>query len=226
MISAKEIVATIVLLSWVIFVVSYVTKRLYEIMRRRGLKHNVAVYYNRKIIHILAGGLCAIIVPFIYDTPILPSVMAMLLSVFTYIPHRTKRLMYWFQTEENTYEVSFCIMWGIIITMGWLISGGDFWFGVVPILFMSIGDAITGVVRNKLYKRRNKSWWGNLAMAIFSIPTGGILGTAGMIAGAIASIIEHFEFGPVDDNVMVPLASFITIVLAKYYAPWLLIMRI
>ena len=220
----KEIIATCILFTWVVFLVSVLTRRLYDFMRRKGAKHNVAVYYNRKVIHILAGGLCAIVVPFTFNTPLLPLIMAWILSVITYIPHRTGNIMYWFQTKENMYEVSFCIMWGLIITLGWILSGGDFWFGVIPILFMSIGDAITGIVRNKLYKRRTKSWWGNLAMAIFSIPVGATLGIAGMIAGAIASIVEHFEIGPIDDNVMIPLTSFIIILLAKYYAPWTLSM--
>ncbi|MEM3090972.1 MAG: dolichol kinase, partial [Candidatus Bathyarchaeia archaeon] len=85
-----------------------------------------------------------------------------------------------------------------------------------------VGDAVTGIVRNILYKRRTKSWWGNLAMAFFSIPTGAFLGVAGMIAGAAASFIEHFESNPIDDNITVPLSSFLVLVLAKAFAPWLL----
>lgn len=113
-------------------------------------------------------------------------------------------------------------MWGVILTLGWIVSGGNFWFGVLPILFMAVGDAVTGVVRNALYKRRTKSWWGNLAMAAFSIPAGVILGIAGVIAGAIVSVVEHFEFGPIDDNITVPSISFLILVIASFYAPWLL----
>ncbi|MEM4648668.1 MAG: hypothetical protein QXK09_01650, partial [Nitrososphaerota archaeon] len=151
-----------------------------------------------------------------------PLSMALLLGVFTYMPHKIGRLMYWFQVEDNMYEVSFCIMWGVIIALGWLISGGNFWVGVVPVLFMAIGDSATGFVRNALFKRRTKSWWGNLAMAAVSIPMGAMLGVAGMIAGAIASIVEHFEYPPIDDNVTVPLTSFVILLLATFYAPSLL----
>jgi len=202
--------------------VVFLTKNLYEIMRRRRLKYNVAVYYDRKVIHMLTGGLVAMLVPFIFKTPLIPLILALLLGVFTYIPHKTGKLMYWFQTEENMYEVSFCIMWGIILTFGWLISEGNFWFGVLPVLFMSFGDAITGIVRNMLYKKRTKSWWGNLIMALFSIPVGSVLGLAGIFAGAAASFIEHFEFNPIDDNVTVPLSSFLILTLAKFYTPWML----
>jgi len=87
---------------------------------------------------------------------------------------------------------------------------------------MSFGDAITGIVRNMLYKRRTKSWWGNLVMALFTIPVGSILGLAGILAGAAVSLIEHFEFNPIDDNITVPLLSFLILALARFYTPWIL----
>ena len=34
-------------------------------------------------------------------------------------------------------------------------------------------------------------------------------GTAGILAGGLASIVEHYEFYPIDDNVTVPLVSFL-----------------
>ncbi|MBS7607414.1 dolichol kinase [Candidatus Bathyarchaeota archaeon] len=222
MIYTSELFAAAILLSWVIFVVMVLTKKLYDVMRRRGLEHNVAVYYNRKIIHILTGGLCALLVPLVFKTFILPLAISLLLSAFLLLYHRRKRLMHWFQTEDNTYEVSFCIMWGLILALGWLISGGDFRMGVLPIIFMSVGDAITGIVRNIMYRRRTKSWWGNLAMALFSMVVGAAVGLAGVLAGAVASLVEHFEFKPVDDNVLVPLASFLILLFARAFAPWLL----
>ncbi|MCF8884378.1 MAG: dolichol kinase [Aigarchaeota archaeon] len=218
----SEVLVTVVLFVWVVFLVTFLTKRIYEFMKKRGLRDNVVVYYNRKIIHILAGGLVAIIIPYTFTTPLLPLAMALLLGLFTYIPHRTGRLMYWFQVENNMYEVSFSIMWGVVIALGWFISNGNFWLGVLPVLFMSIGDAVTGLVKNTLFKKRTKSWWGNLAMATVSIPMGAVMGVAGMIAGAVASFIEHFEYHPIDDNITVPLTSFIILVLAMLYAPSLL----
>jgi len=222
MLSLEELVATVLLVAWVVFVATILTKRLYRYMKKRGFKDNVMIYYNRKVIHLLAGGFCAAIVPFVFKTSFLPLVMAAFLAVYTYASHRIGKLMYWFQTEDNMYEVSFAIMWGTTITLGWIVSMGNFWFGVLPVLFMSVGDAVTGIVRNALYKKRNKSWWGNLAMALISIVIGAILGTAGILAGVTASVVEHFEFKPIDDNVTIPLASFSILLLANYYAPWLL----
>lgn len=82
-ISMEEIVASAILFCWVIFVVVFLTKNLYEIMRRRRLKYNVAVYYDRKVIHMLTGGLVAMLVPFIFKTPLIPLILALLLGVFT-----------------------------------------------------------------------------------------------------------------------------------------------
>lgn len=223
MISIEEILITALLFVWVIFVVTILTRYLYNYMtKKKNCEHNVAVYYNRKIIHILVGGVVAALVPFLFRTPILPLIMSMFLGILTYAPHRTGKLMYWFQTEDNAYEVTFCVMWGVIITLGWVVSGGDFWFGVLPVLFMAVGDAFTGLVRNTLYRKRTKSWWGNLAMAAFSIPVGSVLGIAGILAGAVVSIIEHYEFGPIDDNITVPSVSFLILVLAMLFSPILL----
>ncbi|MCC5990519.1 MAG: dolichol kinase, partial [Thermosphaera sp.] len=60
---------------------------------------------------------------------------------------------------------------------------------------------------------RNKSWFGNLAMAIVTVPVGQIiLGLPGAFAGLVASIVEHFEIhSKIDDNITVPLVSFLII---------------
>lgn len=220
--SVSEVAVTIVLFAWIIFLITFLTRKTYEYMRGHGLPENVAIYYNRKIIHILAGGLAAIVIPYFFTTPLLPFIMALLLGAVTYTFHKKGRLLYWFQVEKNMYEVSFCIMWGVVIALGWIVSNGNFWFGILPVLFMSIGDAVTGLVRNTMFKRRTKSWWGNLAMAAVSIPMGAVLGVAGIIAGAIASFIEHFEYHPIDDNITVPLTSFLVLILVMLYAPSLL----
>jgi len=56
-------------------------------------------------------------------------------------------------------------------------------------------------------------------LVAFSIPAGVILGIAGILAGASVSVVEHFEFGPIDDNITVPSMSFLILVIANFYAP-------
>ena len=191
LISIEEIGLATVLLLWIVILTRFLTKSFYEALVKRGVKERVAIYYNRKIIHMLAGGLVAVLTPFYFKTPIVPFVLAMILAALSYIPYKTGKLFYWYQVPAA----------------GWLLTGNP-WFGVLPIIFMSFGDAITGIVRNTLFKRRTKSWWGNLAMAIVTIPVGAwVFGAIGAGIAALCSLIEHYEFGVIDDNITVPLAA-------------------
>jgi len=210
-----EAIYAVILFIWVVFVVYFVTRKTYNYMVKKGVSHNKAVYYNRKIIHVLTGGIIALLVPYLFKTPyaIIPAVA--LLAVLTYIPHRIGKIMYWFQTNDNMYEVHFIISWGFVMTLSWLFFNGNWWYGVIPVTYMAFGDGVTGVVRNMVYGKRTKAWIGNLAMSLVAIPIGLIaFGLVGGFAGLIASIVEHYEFKPfIDDNITVPLVSFIIIVL-------------
>lgn len=206
--SIQEILFALILVAWVILVSLVITKKIYNLMLEKNIKENVAIYYNRKIIHVLAGGLVAFLVPFIFSSFLIPLIVGLLMAVALYLPHRTGKLFYWFQVPENYYEVNFCLMWGIIIAIGWYVFQNA-WYAIVPVLFMSIGDAVTGFTRNLIYKRRTKAWVGNLAMGIVTIPMGSIAGIAGIIAAIFCSFIEHFEFKYIDDNVTIPISSFL-----------------
>ncbi|MGB9828119.1 MAG: dolichol kinase [Thermosphaera sp.] len=209
----RESIYTAILFIWVLIVVIPLTKFTYNMMIKKGTTHIKAVYYNRKIIHILAGGVVSILIPLLgYTTPLTIIPMLVLLFLATYIPHKTGKLLYWFQDPDNINEVNFVIMWGAVMITSWVVFR-DWVYGVVPVAFMSFGDGITGIVRNALYNKRNKSWFGNLAMAVVTVPVGQIiLGLPGAFAGLVASIIEHFEIhSKIDDNITVPLVSFLII---------------
>jgi len=210
-----EVLYTAVLLAWVIAVVRFISKAVYEAALRRYGDEYVGIYFARKAIHILAGGLVAFVIPVfgLFSSFVIPLAMALLLAFFCWWPHHTGELMYWFQDPNNMYEVDFCLVWGALMTASWLLTGA-WWLGVVPILFMAVGDGLTGIVRNFLFKRRTKHWSGNVAMFLVCAPIGYFLGPfswAGVIAAALASAVEHVEkIGEtyIDDNITVPLASF------------------
>lgn len=203
-----------VLLAWILLLSGALTRRLYHRWTARGMPHNRAVYYNRKIIHVLAGGLVAVLLP-LFSSWIVPVAMALLLSLFLYASRRAGRLMYWFQTPDNAYEVHFTLAWAFVVFLTWAILG-QLNVGIAAITFMAFGDAVTGVVRNLMYGRRTKSWWGNLAMALVSAPLGYYyVGPLGALAGLAASLVEHFEWPPLDDNITVPLVSLLVMLLPR-----------
>lgn len=212
-----EAVFAVVMLIYAVAVVR-ATKFVYDFMRSRGMKHNVAVYYNRKLIHVFAGGVVALLVPFIFTSPIIPFIIAMIMALFTYIPHKKGELMHWFQVEDNMFEVNFCLMWGISMLLAWFILGSPI-YALIPILFMAFGDAATGIVRNTMFKKRTKSWWGNLAMFAVCAPIGVLLLNSlwGVPVAALASFVEHYEFNPIDDNVLISASSFIAVLLLKMF---------
>ncbi len=229
-----EIFYASILFAWVLTVVLIISRKSYGIVKKRAeLKlgvgekaHYVGVYFARKIIHILAGGLVALLIPTynLFKTPIIPSVLGLVLALLCYIPHRTGKLMYWFQDPNNMYEVDFSIIWALTIGIGWVLAGGNFWLPAIPLLFMSWGDGITGIVRNFIFKKRIKHWSGNLAMFLICAPIGYFLSSnignpiSGLVAASIASLVEHFEkIGKyvIDDNITVPLSSFIILLTAK-----------
>jgi len=211
-ITLEEILISIGLFIYVMFITSILTKKLYEKYRDRVGDIRMR-YYNRKVIHIFAGGVVAILVPYIYKSPLIPLLMGIALAILVLIPYLKRQILYWFQVEENMYDVNFCIVWGLTFLLSYLIWG-DLIHGMVIISFMAFGDAVTGIVRNYFFKRRTKHWLGNIAMFLVSAPIAYyFLGVRGLLSALAASVAEHFEYGPVDDNVLAPLAAFITLLI-------------
>ncbi|KYH37849.1 MAG: dolichol kinase [Candidatus Bathyarchaeota archaeon B24] len=194
------------------FLVIFLTRKIYHHYVSRGVKERVIIYYNRKIIHVFAGALAAILTPFIFTNVYIPFALAMILAVVSYLPYRIGKLNYWYQVPENMFDVHFCIMWGLSTLLGKLVFD-DWWIGIVPVLYMSLGDAVTGIVRNYMFGRRTKSWWGNLAMLAVCVPIGSILGLNGVVAAVVASVLEHYEYKWIDDNITVPLSAFLLIII-------------
>jgi dolichol kinase len=213
----RELLVALALFIYVLGVV-YTTKKIYSHMLKRGLKVNVAVYYNRKIIHILAGGVVALLVPHLFTSPLIPLIFALVIAALLYVPHSKKKELSWFQTTDNAYEVNFCVVWGLSLFGLWLITKNPY-YAIIPPLFMSLGDAVTGIVRNAVYARRTKSWIGNLAMLTVTVPIGYYFaGVHGVIAAVLATIIEHIEVPPLlDDNVLITATSSISLLITTTF---------
>ncbi|MGC9112726.1 dolichol kinase [Acidilobus sp.] len=210
-----QLVITLALAAWVGAVVLYISKAVYRLSTSHGLGDRISRYMARKTIHILGGGLVAALVPFVYTQPWMAFASAMALT--GYILYRRRRgLMTWFQEPDNAYEAHFTIMWGLVILAPWFFDPSMV-IGAVSALFMSVGDGITGVVRG-LRRVRGKAWSGTIAMIVVSSLIGGyFLGLEGVAAGVVASFVERIN--GVDDNITVPLVSFLLLLAMRYLLP-------
>ena len=141
-----------------VMAVLYATKIPYTMMVERGMEHIRAVYYNRKIVHMLAGGVGSLSVPFLFTDVWYPMVSGILLTALLYASHRAGIVMHWFQTEQNQNDVKFGLMWWMSISLIWWLVG-DPWLAIVPSLFMAFGDGVTGVVERGGPQAVEKPHW-------------------------------------------------------------------
>lgn len=219
-ISWESIVADLPIMAalsvWNLFVVLILSKEIYKFALKKGRTNNSSIYFSRKAIHFLAGGLTAMVLPFFAQEPLLPAILAFGFAFITYIPHKFNKLMYWFQDPENIYEVDFVLIWGVIVLSTWYIDK-TFWLGVIPVLFMAYGDGITGIIRNLKYNKRTKAWEGTAGMLVLCAIIGAKMGYAGILAGTVCSFVERIEL--MDDNITVPTVSLFILLAAYFYFP-------
>ena len=220
-----ELVWIFVLAAYV-FSIIFLTKKLYDHMIKKQFKKNVAIYYTRKLIHIFAGGVVVLIVPFVFSNPWFLLLAGVVMAIITYIAHRIGNKFYWFQTEDNLNDVSFCFMWGIAIFILWQIFGNP-WIAIIPPAFIAFGDGITGIVRNIAFKERRKHPIGNIYMMGVCIPIGYYFANAGVpsiplwgvIAAIVASLFERYEFGIIDDNILVASSAIVVLYIGLIFGP-------
>ena len=207
-------------------IVVFGIKPFYHYLRKEGSEHMVAVYYNRKVAHMLAGGVPIIASPMVFDNPIWVLIGGVLGSIALAATHILDRRLWWMQTEQNMNDATFALMLGLSVFVIWEYSDEP-WLAILPSLFMAFGDGVTGIIRNKMFKKRTKSAWGNVGMAALCIPLGYIIGAMaepqiplwGLIAGIVASFVERYEFGPIDDNVLIVVFSSIVLFMGLNLGP-------
>ena len=207
-------------------IVVFGIKPFYHYLRKQGSEHMVAVYYNRKVAHMLAGGVPIIASPMVFDNPIWVLIGGVLGSIALAATHILDRRLWWMQTEQNMNDATFALMLGLSVFVIWEYSAEP-WLATLPSLFMAFGDGVTGIIRNKMFKKRTKSAWGNVGMAALCIPLGYIIGAMaepqiplwGLIAGIVASFVERYEFGPIDDNVLIVVFSSIVLFMGLNLGP-------
>ncbi len=209
---AHDLMVAIPLSAWVFIVVHYISRWCYEWASKRW-GEGVGLYFARKIIHMAAGGFVALLVPFFFVEPWVPFALGVLFAVYTYIPHRTGKLFYWFQDPENISEVYYCLSWAIAVLIAWPFN---VWLAVYPLFLMSFGDGVTGIIRGIRQRRRVKSWDGTIGFILVSLPIGYLLfGWVGVLVALVAGLME--KWGAIDDNIGVPFASLAMLLIAYFY---------
>ena len=209
-----------------VLAVLFFTRIPYKAMVARGMAPIRAVYYNRKIVHMLAGGIGSVAVPLVFTDPWFPLAAGLGFTCFTLLAHRLGLRMYWFQTPENTNDVKFALMWAISVSGLWWILG-DPWLAILPSLYMAFGDGVTGIVRNALVRRRSKHPIGNLFMLLVCLPLGWTIGAQatppipwwGLASAIVATWIERYEFGPIDDNVLITVSASLVLLVGTVLTP-------
>jgi len=205
LITISDLLWGLVLVAWV----GVVTLKLSKFVER--LTNN---YVARKFIHMAGGGVVAVVSPFVLSSPLVIIVSSYSMAIFLLTRRRTKPLE-WFQERDNMGEIFFSLSFGTILLISWVLYP-NFWHlgdrhlfvALLPLLFMSFGDGITGIIRNYVYGRRFKGLWGSLGMFLLSAPLGFfLLSVPGFLAGVVATAAELIPF--VDDNLTVSFISFL-----------------
>lgn len=196
------IIITALLFLWNLLVIHVISKWFYTYCIR--FEDVPAVYVGRKIVHILGGGITALLIPRFYEGFYwIVSVSAWVLAGYVYY-RRKHRPMYWFQVQDNAYEVHFSLAYGTILLAGMLVD--DIWVGLIPTLFMSFGDSATGLVRAFTQRKQVKSWDGTVAMMVVCSLIGyWKMSWYGLFVGIIVSLVEKIP--NIDDNLTVPTLS-------------------
>lgn len=206
--------------------VLFLTRIPYAAMVARGMEPIRAVYYNRKIVHMAAGGLGSLAVPLVFTSPWFPLVCGLSLTLLVLAAHASGLRFYWFQTEDNRNDVKFALMWSCSIALLWWLLDNP-WLAILPALYMAFGDGITGIVRNAVIRRRSKSPIGNVFMLLVCAPMGWFIGGMaeppipvwGLLSAVLATVVERYEFGPIDDNILITVTATAVLLLGVQVGP-------
>lgn len=184
--------------------------------------YQVPHYTSRKLGH-LFGGCAALFALFLFDSWLLPTIIAGAFTILLglariYRPHTFRGVGGSGRPEaaaEFWFPLSMTICWGV----GWGIFNQPV-ISTIATLLMAWGDAVTGIVRSKVYGKPVKGLWGSLAMFVVCLVI-----TATFIrpyyigvAMSIGAVIAEWSCGDVtpvkflrkvDDNIGIPIVALI-----------------
>ena len=174
---------------------------------------NIPQYISRKIGH-LAGCVGFLLCPFLFNDFRWPLILtagftALLLYARVFRP-KTFRGVGGSGRPDALAEIHFPATGILTIGICWGLLGEP-WLAIVPLTFMGGGDAVTGLIRSKVYGREMKGNWGSVGMIITCLTLAHFITPywIGAVGAVTAVIAERFTKTTryVDDNLTIPIAS-------------------
>jgi len=175
--------------------------------------YNIPQYISRKLGH-LGGAIAFLLSPFLFASFWWPFILTIgftiLLGYARWFRPHTFRGVGGSGRPEALAEIHFPATGIVLIGILWGIFNQP-WLAIIPLCFMGAGDAITGLIRSKVYGKEVKGNWGSVGMLITCLLLAYFIkpywiGTAGAITAVIAE-----RFTPTkhwwDDNASIPLSS-------------------
>lgn len=184
--------------------------------------YHVPQYISRKLGH-LGGCVAFLLLPFLFSSFRWPLILTIgftvLLAYARIFRPSTFRGVGGSGRPEALAEIHFPATGIVLIGVLWGVFNEP-WLAIVPLCFMGGGDAITGLIRSRVYGREVKGAWGSLGMIITCLVfayfiTPYWIGAVGAVTAVLAEKFTptmHF----VDDNLTIPLAS--ALVMGVLYA--------
>lgn len=175
--------------------------------------NKIPQYLSRKIGH-LAGCVAFLLVPFLFSSFIWPLVLVVGFTVL---------LLYTKMMKPDTFrgvggsgrsnafaEVNFPATGIVLIGVFWGIFDQP-WLAIVPLAFMGGGDAVTGIVRSRMYGKEVKGNWGSVAMLVSCLLLAYFIEPywIGLVGAVVATLAEKYTTTShfIDDNLSIPLVS-------------------
>ena len=184
---------------------------------------NIPQYISRKLGH-LGGCVGFLLCPLLFSTfwwpLILTTGFTVLLLYARLFRPKTFRGVGGSGRPQALAEIHFPATGIVLIGVLWGIFNQP-WLAIVPLCFMGGGDAVTGIIRSKVYGREVKGNWGSLGMLITCLVLAYFIQPYAIgVAGAItATLVEKYTRTSkyVDDNLTIPLSSALVMALLYIY---------
>jgi len=180
-------------------------------------------HVSRKISHI-GGGVAFLLCPLLFSSFWWPLILAFgftILLLYTHLCHPSVfrgtggvgRLQAFAEVHYPATAIP-------IIAIGWGYLHQP-WLAIVPLLYLAFGDAITGLVRNQVYKKEVKGLWGSVGMLITCLILAYFIHPYWIgVTGAVTAVLaEKFTKTSrfVDDNLTIPIFSALVMAILYFF---------